>query len=86
MPYRMLSNTFSISMPYQCLIVIHIDVLSKPYQYQYLNDTLLMMPYRYFIDIDVLSNILSVSVLYRCLVDVDALLVLYRYRFLINTL
>ena len=45
-----------------------------------------MMPYRYFIDIYVLSNILSVSVLYRCLVDVDALLVLYRYRFLINTL
>ena len=73
-------------MPYQCLIVIYIDVLSKPYQYQYHNDTLLMMPYRYFIDIDVLSNILSVSVLYRCLVDVDALLVLYRYRFLINTL
>ena len=83
MPYRMLSNTFSLSIPDQYLI--HIDVLSKPYQYQCINDTLLMMPYRYFIDIDVLSNILSVSMLYRCLVDVDALLVLYRYRFLINT-
>ena len=56
-------------MPYQRLI--HIDVLSKLYQYQYLNDTLLMMPYRYFIDIDVLSNILSVSMLYRYLKVID---------------
>ena len=86
--YRYLCLIECLATPfrYRCLIVIYIDVLSKPYQYQYLNDTLLMMPYRYFIDIYVLSNILSVSVLYRCLVDVDALLVLYRYRFLIDNL